>query len=69
MIDSRQITIMSTTGNINDAPGPQPKSNQLKPPSGPLERDSVYQAKALGQSKDGRSAADHDEVLYGTDRQ
>jgi antitoxin (DNA-binding transcriptional repressor) of toxin-antitoxin stability system len=30
----------------------------------PLERDSIYQARALGRSKDGLSAADHDRILY-----
>ena len=30
----------------------------------PLEQDPLYKAKALGRSKDGRSAADHDDLLY-----
>jgi antitoxin (DNA-binding transcriptional repressor) of toxin-antitoxin stability system len=30
-----------------------------------LEHDPVYRAKAVGESKDGKGAADHDEVLYG----
>jgi prevent-host-death family protein len=34
-------------------------------PLGPLEEDPLYLAKALGRSKDGRSAADHDADLYG----
>jgi antitoxin (DNA-binding transcriptional repressor) of toxin-antitoxin stability system len=32
---------------------------------GEAKDDPLYQAKALGRSGDGRSAADHDEVLYG----
>lgn len=28
-------------------------------------RDPLYRAKGLGRSKDGRSASDHDEFLYG----
>jgi len=34
-------------------------------PVGPLEDDPLYQAKAFGASTDGRTAADHDDVLYG----
>ena len=30
----------------------------------PLEQDPLYKAKALGRSKDGRSSADHDDLLY-----
>ena len=30
-----------------------------------LADDSLYRADAVGQSRDGRSAADHDTVLYG----
>lgn len=30
----------------------------------PLEDDPLYKAKALGRSKDGRSSADHDDLLY-----
>ncbi len=33
-----------------------------------LEREPLYRAKGLGRSKDGRSAADHDEILYGIRR-
>lgn len=29
-----------------------------------LEADSLYRAKAVGRSRDGRTAADHDAVLY-----
>ena len=32
---------------------------------GNLEDDPVYMADAVGSSSDGRTAADHDEVLYG----
>jgi antitoxin (DNA-binding transcriptional repressor) of toxin-antitoxin stability system len=35
-----------------------------QPVSG-LEEDSLYRAKPVGRSKDGRSAADHDQILYG----
>ncbi len=31
-----------------------------------LETDPLFRAKALGRSCDGRSAADHDAVLYGS---
>jgi hypothetical protein len=30
-----------------------------------LVRDPLYRAKGVGRSKDGRSASDHDEFLYG----
>ncbi len=30
-----------------------------------LEADPLYRAKPLGRSTDGRSAADHDAILYG----
>ena len=30
-----------------------------------LESDPVYRAKALGRSRDGFRAADHDQILYG----
>ena len=32
----------------------------------PLEKDPLYRAGAVGESKDGLSAADHDAMLYGT---
>ena len=32
---------------------------------GDLEKDPLYRAKPLGRSVDGRSAADHDGLLYG----
>jgi prevent-host-death family protein len=31
----------------------------------PLGQDPLYRAEPLGRSNDGRSAADHDAVLYG----
>lgn len=31
----------------------------------PLEEDPLYRAPAVGRSTDGRTAADHDAVLYG----
>ncbi len=34
----------------------------------PLEKDPLYHAGAVGESKDGLSAADHDAILYGTSR-
>jgi len=33
-------------------------------PAGNLESDPIYHAKPLGRSTDGRSAADHDSLLY-----
>ena len=35
----------------------------------PLEKDPLYHAGAVGESKDGFSATDHDAMLYGTPRQ
>ena len=35
-------------------------------PGGDLRRDPLYRAKALGKSVDGRVAADHDAILYGS---
>lgn len=31
----------------------------------PLEKDPLYRAEAVGRSKDGLRAAEHDRVLYG----
>lgn len=31
----------------------------------PLEEDPLFQAEAIGASRDGRSASEHDELLYG----
>jgi antitoxin (DNA-binding transcriptional repressor) of toxin-antitoxin stability system len=33
-------------------------------PPGPLESDPVYRAPAVGRSTDGRTATEHDAVLY-----
>jgi prevent-host-death family protein len=30
----------------------------------PLEKDRLYRAKPVGRSRDGRSSADHDTLLY-----
>ena len=32
----------------------------------PLEADPLFRAEAVGRSRDGRSAADHDASLYGS---
>jgi prevent-host-death family protein len=32
----------------------------------PLEADPLFRAEAVGRSRDGRSAAEHDAVLYGS---
>ena len=34
-------------------------------PTGKVAEDPLYRAKPLGRSADGRSAADHDALLYG----
>jgi prevent-host-death family protein len=34
-------------------------------PRGALQDDPLYRAKALGKSTDGKTAADHDAMLYG----
>lgn len=34
-------------------------------PRGALKADPLYRARAVGKSTDGRSAADHDALLYG----
>jgi prevent-host-death family protein len=36
------------------------------PPGTPLEADPLFRAEAVGRSHDGRSAAEHDAVLYGS---
>ena len=33
--------------------------------AGPLSDDPLYRAPAVGRSRDGRTAADHDAALYG----
>ena len=37
---------------------------EAQEPSVPLEEDPLYEAEPVGSSRDGRTAADHDEVLY-----
>ncbi len=39
--------------------------DDLPAPAGELQKDTLYRAKAVGCSRDGQSAADHDDVLYG----
>lgn len=39
---------------------------ELEP--GRLEDDPIYEAGAVGASRDGKTAADHDLTLYGTSR-
>lgn len=39
--------------------------NESEQASAPLDEDSLYRAEAVGSSKDGRTAADHDALLYG----
>lgn len=34
-------------------------------PTKHLEKDSLYGAPGVGRSRDGRTSADHDEILYG----
>jgi antitoxin (DNA-binding transcriptional repressor) of toxin-antitoxin stability system len=38
------------------------------PPAGDLKDEPLYGAEAVGRSRDGRTSADHDEVLYGRRR-
>ena len=33
-----------------------------------IENEPLYEAEAVGRSSDGKSAADHDEILYGKGR-
>jgi prevent-host-death family protein len=35
--------------------------------SSPLQKDPLYGSGAVGESSDGLAAANHDELLYGTD--
>jgi prevent-host-death family protein len=35
-------------------------------PDGPLSEDPLYGAEAVGRSRDGRSASEHDAILYGS---
>ena len=36
----------------------------VRPSDSPLETDPLFRAEAVGRSRDGRSAAEHDAVLY-----
>jgi len=38
--------------------------DEAEAPRSPLETDPLYRAKAVGRSRDGRTAADHDAILY-----
>ena len=39
--------------------------DEAEAPRTPLQSDSLYGARAVGRSDDGRTAAEHDTVLYG----
>jgi len=39
--------------------------DEMENPKGEVAEDPLYRAKPLGRSADGRSAADHDALLYG----
>lgn len=39
--------------------------DEAEAPRIPLAADSLYRARAVGRSTDGRTAAEHDESLYG----
>ena len=39
-----------------------------EPPLGPPEDDPLYQAEAVGRSRDGLSSSEHDGLLYGAGR-
>lgn len=39
--------------------------NEHEGSQAPLEADSLYRARALGRSKDGKRASNHDALLYG----
>ena len=39
--------------------------DETEAPRTPLEADPLYRARAVGRSADGRTAAEHDTVLYG----
>lgn len=40
--------------------------DDVEPAAGELSDDPLYKAKAVGRSRDGRAAADHDATLYGS---
>jgi len=39
--------------------------DETEMPRAPLEAEPLYRARAVGRSTDGRTAAEHDTVLYG----
>ena len=39
--------------------------DEVEVPRIPLEADPLYRARAVGRSSDGRTAAEHDDSLYG----
>jgi antitoxin (DNA-binding transcriptional repressor) of toxin-antitoxin stability system len=39
--------------------------NATEQTTGGLDEESLYHAAAVGQSRDGRTSADHDSMLYG----
>ena len=39
--------------------------HESEQPIGAISDDSLYRAKPVGRSRDGRTAADHDALLYG----
>ncbi len=39
--------------------------NEEDPASGPLDKDPLYRAGAVASSSDGKTAGDHDALLYG----
>ena len=39
--------------------------DDLPAPKGTLNQDTLYRARPVGRSTDGRVAADHDRILYG----
>ncbi len=38
--------------------------DDMSAPEGRIEADPLYRARPVGRSADGRSGADHDQVLY-----
>lgn len=39
--------------------------DEVDSPRSALQEDPLYRSKALGRSKDGKTSADHDAILYG----
>jgi len=40
--------------------------DSVRPSDSPLEADPLFRAEAVGRSRDGRSASEHDASLYGS---